>query len=147
MTTLLRSAAIAILVIASVIPTAVLPAIAGPLEIVLQFQSFPLCDNERVLRRIVKRFNSAEDDTWNRGIYLDAIERTRERTVLDNEERLVPRRYCRGHALLTNGRHPTVFYLIEGGQGFAGLSYSVEFCVNGLDPWREFDGSCRVLRY
>ena len=45
-------------------------------------------------------------------------------------------------------RHPrrrTVLYLIEGGQGFAGTHHKVFFCIDGLDPWRVYDGHCRVL--
>ena len=109
--------------------------------------TFPQCDDPGVLKFIVKRFNWAEKHTWQRGFDLDVITQPRERLVLDSEERLIPRRYCRGHAQLTNGRHPTVFYLIESGQGFAGTTHNVAFCVNGLDPWRTYDGNCRVLNH
>ncbi len=121
------------------------PALAGIIDPHIISKSFPDCHDERVLTKIIKRFNWAEDNTFQRGFYLDFIERTRERVVQSSTQ--IPRRYCRGHARLTNGRHPTVFYLIEGGQGFAGNSFNVEFCLNGLDPMREHDGSCRVLRY
>lgn len=125
------------------------PVRAGLLEPILlpALQSFPTCDEPRVLKTIVKKFNWAESHTWQRGFQLDAIERVREGTVIANENTLIPRRYCRGHALLSNGKHPTVYYLIEGGQGFAGTGYGVTFCVGGLDPWRTNDGSCRILRY
>lgn len=139
-------------------------ASAALLDPLIRFPSFPQCGDAKVLGKIIKRFNKAEDKTWHRGFYLEDITRVRERKVLGDgyfeereitddyhdtpmHERLVPRRYCRGHAQLTNGRHPTLFYLIEGGQGFAGNSYNVEYCVNGLDPWREYDGSCRVLNH
>lgn len=39
-----------------------------------------------------------------------------------------------------------VVYVIEGGQGFAGTGYNVQFCIDGLDPWRVNDGHCRVVR-
>ncbi|MEM8749737.1 MAG: hypothetical protein AAGF28_05505 [Pseudomonadota bacterium] len=119
---------------------------AGPLDLLVR-GSFPQCDDAKVLKKIVKRFNWAEDYNWKRGFYLESIERIRERVVQNAGDRQIPRRYCRAHALLTNGNHPTVFYLIEGGQGFAGNSFNVEFCLNGLDPWNEYDGSCRVLRW
>lgn len=150
------------LVIAAVLASSS-TASAGLLDPLLQHRSFPQCHDTKVLGKIVERFNWAEDNTWHRGFYLMDIDRIRERTVLGHgygepthaegydappaHERLIPRRYCRAHALLTNGRHPTLFYLIEGGQGFAGNGFNVEFCINGLDPWREYDGSCRVLRH
>ena len=105
------------------------------------------CDDQKVLRDIIKRFNWAEQNTWQRGFGLDDITQVRERTVVAGENEAIPRRYCRGHAHLSNGRHPTVLYLIEGGQGFAGTGHKVQFCVNGLDPWRMFDGSCRAINY
>lgn len=119
---------------------------AGPLDLLVK-PSFPQCHDVKVLGKIVERFNWAEENTWNRGFYLQDIERVRERVVQNHSDRLIPRRYCRAHAQLTNGRHPTLFFLIEGGQGFAGNGFNVEFCLNGYDRWNEYDGSCRTLNY
>ena len=124
----------------------VLPASAGPLDLLVK-PSFPQCHDVKVLGKIVERFNWAEENTWKRGFFLQDIERIRERVVQNHPDRLIPRRYCRAHARLTNGRHPTLFYLIEGGQGFAGNSFNVEFCLNGYDRWNEYNGSCRTLNF
>ena len=121
-------------------------AFAGPLDRFVQ-PSFPQCHDVKVLGKIVERFNWAEENTWKRGFFLQDIERVRERVVQNHPDRLIPRRYCRAHARLTNGRHPTLFFLIEGGQGFAGNSFNVEFCLNGYDRWNEYNGSCRTLNY
>ncbi len=141
----------AIMVTAATVTTATIAPVslasAGLLDPLLQYQTFPGCDDSGVLNKIIKRFNWAENRTWGRGFSLDEIERTRERLVKDTHDSPIPRRYCRGHALLSNGKHPTVYYLIEGGQGFAGNSYNVEFCISGLDEWNDHDGSCRALRY
>ncbi|MEL6505355.1 MAG: hypothetical protein AAFO61_01615 [Pseudomonadota bacterium] len=123
------------------------PAKAALLDSVLQHKTFPLCHDKKVLGSIVERFNWAEKNTWHRGFTMSDVTRVRERLVRDNPEFLIPRRYCRAHSHLTNGTHPTVFYMIEGGQGFAGNGFHVVFCVGGLDPWRENNGSCRLLRY
>jgi len=110
-------------------------------------ESFPQCDDPKVVADIIERFNWAEENTWQRGFGLEDVVETRERVVVDTGQSAIPRRYCRGHAQLSNGRHPTVLYLIEGGQGFAGTGHKVEFCINGLDPWRSYDGSCRVINF
>ncbi len=120
---------------------------AGPLELLLQKTTFPQCHETKVLGKIVERFNWAEEETWHRGIYMSDLADVRPRLVRDAEHRLVPRRYCRATATLTSGHHRTVFYLIEGGGGFAGNGFNLEFCVEGLDPWRVHNGSCRTLRY
>ena len=123
------------------------PASAGLLDSFLQHTKFPDCHDEKVLNTIIKRFNWAENQTWKRGFTIDYIERTRERLVQSTNVSPIPRRYCRGHAQLSNGRHPTLYYLIEGGQGLAGNGFNVEFCISGLDEWNEYDGSCRAIRY
>ncbi|MDD9910624.1 MAG: hypothetical protein OXR62_13160 [Ahrensia sp.] len=149
---------------ASLASLIVAKASAALIDPLIRFPSFPQCHDAKVLKQVIKRFNWAEDETWKRGFHLTEIRRARERTVLGESdfaerhvtddyfdtpmsERLIPRRYCRGHAILTNGKHPTLFYLIEGGQGLAGTSYNVEFCLAGYDRWREFDGSCRAINY
>ena len=126
---------------------AITGAQAGLLEPHLNLKTFPQCHDEKVVKRIIRRFNWAEKHTWQRGFGLDQVTNIRESSLNEYGISPIPRRYCRGHAHLSNGRHPTVFFLIEGGQGFAGNGFRVEYCVNGLDPWREFDGSCRVLRH
>ena len=122
-------------------------ASAALLDLAIQYKTFPECHDEKVLGIIIKRFNVAERDNWQRGFTLDEIERTRESFGQSTYESPIPRRYCRGHALLSNGRHPTVYYLIEGGQGFAGNAFNVEYCISGLDEWNDYDGSCRAIRY
>ena len=126
---------------------AVEPAKAGLVDPYVQKKTFPLCHDEKVLKKIIKRFNWAEDNTWQRGFYLNHIERVRERVVQGTRVSQIARRYCRAHARLTNGRHPTLYFLIEEGQGFAGNLFNVEFCLGGYDRWNEYDGSCRALRY
>ncbi len=109
-------------------------------------EKFPGCDDPKVLGKIVERYNWAENHTWQRGFDLDDITRTRERQTLAGGDRLINRRFCRGHAHLSNGRHPTVHYLIEQRQGFASMGWNVEFCISGHDSWMAFDDSCRILR-
>jgi hypothetical protein len=63
-----------------------------------------------------------------------------------DEDHPIARLYCEATAVLSNGRRHQVFYLIESGMGFAGIGgTNVEFCVNGFDRWKVYDGRCRVL--
>ena len=127
-------------------PVLYTPAQAALLDGPIQQKSFPQCHDVKVLGRVVERFNWAEEKTWHRGIYLKDIERVRERRVQNTHTSGIPRRFCRGHARLTNGRHPTLFFMIEGGQGFAGNGFNVAFCIVGYDRWNEDNSSCRTLR-
>ena len=115
-------------------------------SIAYAFDTFPVCGESRVLNKIIHRYNWAERNTWHDGVDLVSIVRVGERRLRAGDDATVERRFCRGHGRLSDGRHRTVHYLIERGAGFAGLGWNVEFCVSGNDPWRVYDGSCRVLR-
>ncbi|MDH6229941.1 capsid protein [Mesorhizobium soli] len=58
----------------------------------------------------------------------------------------IPRLYCGAQAVLTDGTQHDIWYVIEGGMGFASIGDNVEFCVAGFDRWYVYDGRCRVLR-
>ncbi|GIL03259.1 MAG: hypothetical protein BroJett030_31580 [Alphaproteobacteria bacterium] len=110
------------------------------------FHTFPDCADANVSARIIERFNWADRNTWYRGIAITAIAGQYERTVEAFGPYPIFRRYCRGEARLSDGRHETVYYMIERGMGLAGTGYKVEYCLPGHDPWRVYDGHCRVLR-
>lgn len=112
----------------------------------LAHYNLPDCSDERVLQKISKRFNRAEDHTWHRGLYVDSISRPHGHGHHGFEESPIYRVYCHAYANLSNGRTRKVHYLIEDGQGFAGFGWNVEFCVTGLDRWRVYDGYCRTVR-
>ena len=60
--------------------------------------------------------------------------------------RPIPRRYCHATALLNDGGHRKIWFLIEGGAGFASVGSNVEFCLSGFDRWNVYNGACRILR-
>lgn len=62
------------------------------------------------------------------------------------EDRPIGRTYCGAKVALSDGGSRDIWYLIEEGQGFAGVGDNVEFCVSGFDRWFVYNGRCRVLR-
>ena len=123
-------------------------ALAGPLELVLpHLKTFPECEEEKVLASIVEEFNWAERKTWQRGFTMDGIVQPYETSTFPEGRRQIPRRYCRALGVLSDGRECKVYYMVEGGQGFAGTSFNVAWCIVTADPWREYGSGCRVLRY
>jgi len=60
--------------------------------------------------------------------------------------RPIPRRYCGATAWLTDGSHRDLWYLIEGGAGFASIGSKASFCVEGFDRWNVYNADCRLLR-
>lgn len=110
------------------------------------FQTFPDCSNGSVKARIIQNFNWADRVTFYRGISINSIDYERERAIESFGPNPIDRRYCKGRAWLSNGKPHTVYYRIERGMGLAGTGYKVEFCLPGYDPWRVYNGHCRVLR-
>lgn len=106
------------------------------------------CDDAGILKRIVSKFRHQVTHVLN----LPDVEIVEFRKVHEHrnyaatENWPIPRRYCGATADLSDGRSREVWYLIEGGMGFASLGDNVEFCVSGFDRWYVYNGRCRVLR-
>lgn len=120
-------------------------------EYALSPGEMPRCDDARVLGQVQRRFHIQATRVHHAPeLKLDGVERIRhvEDVPGYKVERptLIQRRYCQGHARLNDGKHPQVYYLIEQRAGFVGVSWNVEFCMAGYDPWRVHDGNCRTLR-
>ncbi|MCF6321964.1 MAG: hypothetical protein L3J32_09380 [Rhizobiaceae bacterium] len=112
----------------------------------LMFKSLPVCTNTGVLEKVVKRYNKADSNLWQKGVRMNAINGAREHTVNPLYESAIDRRYCRAKAYLSNGQHYTVYFLIERGMGLAGTGWGVEYCLRGSDKWYAYGSGCRVLR-
>jgi len=104
------------------------------------------CDDAAALDRIRARFAEKEAKFWNSPLTIAGFDRVR--VVASNPwgQNTIPRRYCTGRALLSDGRVRTVSYAIMEDQGFSGFTWGVEWCVHGLDRGRSFDPACRMAR-
>ena len=105
----------------------------------------PVCQDGWTLHTISSRFGGAENKTFKEGYLIarfDDIQQTRHAMGPG----LIERRYCQATTTLNTGDRQMVYYMIESGQGFAGVGSRVEFCVDGFDYWRVHDGQCRTVR-
>lgn len=109
--------------------------------------NFPACDAPQVLSYIQNRFVWTDRHVLKRGLAIDHIER-----VHTNHSRAghqywsIPRLYCHGTAQMNDGHKRQIWWLIEGGMGFAGLGDNLEFCISGLDPLKVHGAWCRSVR-
>ncbi|MEQ8479937.1 MAG: hypothetical protein RIC18_04700 [Hoeflea sp.] len=109
--------------------------------------SFPTCDAPQVLNYIQKRFQWTDQVLLQRGLAIEDIERPHlNRSTYGQEYWSIPRLYCHGTAHMNDGRKRQIWWLIEGGQGFAGLRDNLEFCIAGLDPLKVHGAWCRSVR-
>jgi opacity protein-like surface antigen len=122
------------------------PARAAIIDPLLRFPTFPNCESTGVLNGIASRFNWMQKKTFESHVRIEALHKPHSGWASDGEDAAIPRLHCSATVELNNGHHSTVYYLIEGGVGFAGNGAHVAFCVLGYDPYRAYNGSCRTLR-
>lgn len=134
------------LIAAALLTTAILPIHAGSSQAFYTKEKFPVCTDESVTKRILKRFNKTEKIYWQeRGLVLNAITNPHLHSENPFPKSPINRRYCHGDAVFQNGKKHRIHFLIEEGAGFASYTWNVEYCIHGLDPWSYYDGYCRVL--
>ena len=110
-------------------------------------QDSGICAHRSVLGTITNRFRYQVRHVPNLpdvGI-VDFYNIRETRYLPERQYRPIARRYCNAIVRLSDGQDRPVWYLIEYGQGFAGLGDNVEFCVSGFDRWHVYNGNCRVL--
>lgn len=131
---------------AAILATSMLPMQMSPASAFYAKEKFPVCTSDKVIKRIVKRFNKTEGIYWeSRGLVLNSVHNPHLHTTNPFRESPINRRYCHGDAIFENGKKRRIHFLIEEGAGFAGYTWNVEYCIHGLDPWKYHDGRCRVL--
>jgi len=88
---------------------------------------------EAALGTITSRFQEKESNYWNSKLTIMGYDRIHEVAYRPWQSDNIPRRYCAGDVMLSDGKaHHVHFSIIEDG-GFAGYNEGIEWCVTGLD--------------
>lgn len=107
----------------------------------------PECTHPKIEAKIRKRFHRHTDPkVLERGLVIEAIDHIAEARYDIGNPSPLARRYCHARAHFNDDRTRTLYYFVEESTGFVGVKWNVEFCIRGLDPWRVYDGRCRVAR-
>ncbi len=105
----------------------------------------PACDSRRAQRAVMRRVARAYRSYYD-GRRIKLLEDIRESGFSIRSPSPVGRRYCNGTATLTDDTRYRVYYALVQYDGFLGLSWSAEVCLDGLDKFRVYDGDCRTVR-
>lgn len=109
-------------------------------------RNMPACDYTPALDRIIANFRTKEFRFWNSDLRIVGIENIHETAVIPWAAQSIPRRYCSGTAVISDGlRHP-IFYSIAEDTGMIGMDWGVNFCVEGLDRNFAYSPNCRAAR-
>jgi len=131
---------IAAFALSTLVPGHIQPAMA------FSHNKLPACEEQKVLNKIVSRFNQTERIYWEeRGFSLSSVTDPHLHAHNPSKGLEINRNYCHGYANFADGSKRRIHYLLEEGAGFAGFTWNVEYCIHGLDPWRYYDGRCRSL--
>ena len=103
----------------------------------------PSCDYPPALDRIIANFRTKEYRFWNSEMRIVGFEDIHELDFLPWAAQSIPRRYCRGIAVINDGGRHTIYYSIAEDTGMIGMDWGVNFCVAGLDRNWAYNPSCR----
>ena len=95
--------------------------------------NLPACDDSSALFTIKRRFSSKESRFWNSNLQIDDFAQIKEVAYRPWMNGTIPRRFCSGRALISDGKWRTVRYSIIEDAGMISASWGVHWCVVGID--------------
>jgi len=99
---------------------------------------------EQALGVIANQFQEKESTYWNSRLEITGYNNIHEIAFRPWQSDHIPRRYCTGKAITSDGKTHTVnFSIIEDG-GFASYDQGVEWCVRGFDRNWAYNPACRL---
>jgi hypothetical protein len=132
-----------------VAPTAIAPAYAIEpiLKAIVTDRSVPDCTSPAVLDTVRDKIAAADAGMTHAGVLLTAVDQIAQDYVSQNDPSPYARRYCVARAGLSDGKTTTLYYLVEERAGFVGVTWNVDACLLGYEPWRVHDGRCHTVRH
>jgi hypothetical protein len=104
----------------------------------------PGCD--AALGTIASRFATKEGRFWNSELQIVGFEKVQQVAFRPWADNTIPRRFCTGTALVSDGhKHRVNFSIVEDG-GAIGATWGVEWCVAGLDRNWAYNPACKMAR-
>jgi hypothetical protein len=104
----------------------------------------PGCDNSWALGTIQHRFATKEGRFWNSALRIESFDQIKEVAFRPWADGTIPRRFCTGRALISDGVWRTVRYSIIEDGGMIGASWGVNWCVVGVDRNWAYNPACKA---
>lgn len=105
--------------------------------------SLPACNDYWVFNTIKKRFASKEGRFWVSDLQINDFDQIHEVAFRPWADATIPRRFCTGRALISDGVWRTVRYSIVEDAGMISWTWGVEWCVIGLDRNWAYSPACK----
>ena len=104
----------------------------------------PACEDPVALGKIQARFSEKESRFWNSSLQILDFERVREIAFRPWAVDAIPRRFCTGTVVISDGVKRRVNYSIIEDGGMIGGTWGVEWCVIGLDRNWAYNPHCKM---
>jgi hypothetical protein len=101
---------------------------------------------EAALDKITARFAEKEDTFWNSKLTIQGFDKVRETAFRSWAVNSIPRRFCSGIALISDGRRHPIHYSIGEDTGIIGATWGVEWCIVGLDRNMAYSPACKMAK-
>jgi hypothetical protein len=104
----------------------------------------PPCDDPGALHEIASRFAQKEAQFWNSDLQIVDFLRVRQVAFRPWAVHTIPRRFCTGQVIVSDGVRRRVNFSIIEDAGIIGSGWGVEWCVVGLDRNLAYAPACRA---
>ena len=105
--------------------------------------SLPACADPSVLHDISANFAHKEYKFWNSNLQIVAFERVQQVAWRPWGLDYIPRRYCTGTVVVSDGYKHKINFSIREDLGFIGIGWDTEACVDGFDRHYAFAPHCK----
>ena len=106
----------------------------------------PNCDNQTLANQLTGRFNDTEFVYWGGFHRLEAVEQLSEQGARERGNDKIARRWCTGTARFADGARRKVVIELAANADWLGLTYSLTYCIMGLDRGFVHGRDCEGLR-
>lgn len=125
-----------------------LPALAGEIEPAERWEkrydaNIPGCQDPLVLGEIAHRFAVRESRFWVSSLRIVSFENVRQTAWRPWGLEFIPRRFCTGTVLISDGVKHQIDFSVREDLSFIGASWGTDWCIRGLDRYDPLPPSCQ----
>ena len=106
----------------------------------------PACHDVAVLEKIASYFAEKETKYWQSSLRIAEYEPIRPSAWRPWGLDYIPRRFCTGKIITTDGVKRRIDYSVREDLAVIGVSWGVEWCVHGLDRNWAYEPACQMAR-
>ena len=143
----MRSTILVIFALSTLAPTALAREITPAEKRIFPYDTqLPACHDVAVLEKIASYFAEKEAKYWQSSLRIAEYEQIRPMAWRPWGLDYIPRRFCTGKVITTDGVKRRIDYSVREDLAVIGVSWGVEWCVHGLDRNWAYQPACQMAR-